>query len=218
MFHPAFLFVVVFIAHTGWMTNTAHSDETKAAQLWIKLAEQGDSFAQAQLGWMYENGEDVTQDYEKAMFWTRKSAEQGYARAQYNLGWMYYYGEGVAQDYEKAAEWYRRAAEQDNAYAQARLSVMVAKGQGVTADKKKAMEWYQQAAQRLKKDAERGDDYAQYTLGWLYAQGVKPDMKEALKWLRQTASTTSSSCSPTTAIPQSLDSAAQSSSICGMIP
>ena len=107
----AFLFVTVFIAHTGWMTSVAHADETEEGQRWIKLAEQGDSFVQAQLGWMYLHGEGVPQDYEKAVFWTRKSAEQGYDLAQFNLGVMYEDGMGVTQDDEKAVQWYQKAAE-----------------------------------------------------------------------------------------------------------
>ena len=35
---------------------------------------------------MYDGGEGVTQDKEKAVQWYQKAAEQGHADAQYNLG------------------------------------------------------------------------------------------------------------------------------------
>ena len=54
-----------------------------------EAAEQGNAYAQCNLGWMYGNGRGVAQDDEQAVFWYREAAEQGHADAQYNLGWMY---------------------------------------------------------------------------------------------------------------------------------
>ena len=68
-----------------------------------KAAEQGDAFAQHNLGFMYENGRGVAQDYAEAMRWYRKAAGQGDADAQFNLGVMYQEGRGVKQDYVQAA-------------------------------------------------------------------------------------------------------------------
>ena len=45
---------------------------------------------------MYEKGQGVTQDYNKAFEMYELAAKQGLASAQYNLGRMYYYGKGVA--------------------------------------------------------------------------------------------------------------------------
>ncbi len=55
---------------------------------YTKSAEQGDAWAQYNLGLIYKNGEGVSQDYEKAIDWFTKSAEQGFAVAQYYLGLM----------------------------------------------------------------------------------------------------------------------------------
>ena len=60
-----------------------------------KAAESGDAIAQANLGWMYQSGEGVPQDYAEAMNWFRLAADQGDAIAQANLGWMYQSGKGV---------------------------------------------------------------------------------------------------------------------------
>ena len=58
-------------------------------------AEQGDEFAQSDLGDMYENGKGVLQDYKEAVKWYRLAAEQGDEFARSNLGIMYENGRGV---------------------------------------------------------------------------------------------------------------------------
>jgi len=113
-----------------------------------KAAEQGFVLAQYNLGVMYEDGINVTQDYEEAHRWYRKAAEQEYAEAEFNLGVMYAKGRGVAQDYAEAVKWYRKAAEQGIAIAQYNLGVMYTNGQGVTQDHDEAMKWYLKAAEQ----------------------------------------------------------------------
>ena len=106
-----------------------------------RLANDGDSMAQNNLGSMYYNGEGVPQDYKEAVKWYRMSAEQGNARGQYNLGVMYYNGDGVPQDYKEAAKWYRKSAEQGDADAQSNLGYMYYIGTGVIEDYVTAYAW-----------------------------------------------------------------------------
>ena len=54
-----------------------------------KAADQGDSEAQLNLGFMYTLGHGVPKNYAAAASWYRKAAEQGHASAQFNLGLMY---------------------------------------------------------------------------------------------------------------------------------
>ena len=63
------------------------------------------------LALMYDHGDGVEQDYEKAFEYYTLAAEQGEGKAFNNLGDMYENGHGMEQDYEKAAEYYRKAAE-----------------------------------------------------------------------------------------------------------
>eukprot|EP00815_Leptocylindrus_aporus_P010424 CAMPEP_0116062674 /NCGR_PEP_ID=MMETSP0322-20121206/7922_1 /TAXON_ID=163516 /ORGANISM="Leptocylindrus danicus var. apora, Strain B651" /LENGTH=156 /DNA_ID=CAMNT_0003548071 /DNA_START=58 /DNA_END=528 /DNA_ORIENTATION=- len=56
------------------------------------MAEAGDRYAQACLGYMYQYGDGVTKNYSTAVEWYRKAAEQGYAIAQACLGNMYRFG------------------------------------------------------------------------------------------------------------------------------
>jgi hypothetical protein len=76
----------------------------------LKAAEQGNASAQTTLGFMYQHGKGVSQDYSEAIQWYRKAAEQGNDWAQNNLGMMYYYGLGVPQNYSEAYVWWNIAA------------------------------------------------------------------------------------------------------------
>jgi uncharacterized protein len=80
---------------------------------WLRLAaDQGEGFAQNNLGVMYAHGQGVPQDYAEAVKWYRRAADQGLAPAQSLLGEMYANGEGVPQDYVQAYVWLNLAASQ----------------------------------------------------------------------------------------------------------
>ena len=117
-------------------------DFATALENFQPLAEQGDAFAQYNVGLMYEIGRGVLQDYAEAVRWYRLSAEQGNARGQANLGGMYDTGQGVLQDDAEAVRWYHRAAEQGDARGQANLGAMYAVGQGVLQDIVLAHMWF----------------------------------------------------------------------------
>ena len=76
------------------------------------LAEQGHVDAQKMLGWLYQNGYGVIQNYKAAMKWYKLAAEQGDAAAHSNLGAMYGDGLGVTQDNIRAYMWWHIAASQ----------------------------------------------------------------------------------------------------------
>ena len=106
----------------------------------IRKANNGDSHAQNDLGWAYQNGDyGLTRDYQQAVYWYTKAANQGYDTAQDNLGWMYGHGLGVSQDYQMALYWYRKSAAQGNKYAQNSLGLAYHEGQGVQVDYQQAM-------------------------------------------------------------------------------
>ena len=64
------------------------------------------------LGFLYESGEGVEQNWREAVKWYRKAAELELSRAQCNLAWCYEHGKGVEQDLAEAVAWYRKAADQ----------------------------------------------------------------------------------------------------------
>jgi TPR repeat protein len=134
------------------------------------------------LGWLYANGQGVTQDYVKAREWYEKGAEKDNANAMVNLGLLYDNGEGVTQDYAKAREWYEKGAEKDNATAMVNLGWLYANGQGVTQDYVKAREWYEKAA-------DKDNANAMVNLGLLYdnGEGVTQDYAKAREWYEKAA-------------------------------
>lgn len=95
------------------------SDETPAfargnyvatARIVVPCAERGDANAQALLGFMYEHGRGVPQDYGLAAYWYMCAATQGHATAQYLLGLMYDKGHGVVRSDTLAYMWLNLAA------------------------------------------------------------------------------------------------------------
>lgn len=147
-----------------------------------RAAEQGDADAQSNLGFMFEKGRGVPQDYAQAVYWYCKAAEQGNAVAQNNLGFLYCKGLGVPQDYPQAVSWFRKAAEQGNARAQDNLGFLYWKGLGVTQDYAQAVYWCRNAA-------EQGYAHAQSGLGVMFEKGlgVTQDYAQAVYWCRKAA-------------------------------
>jgi TPR repeat protein len=73
-------------------------------------AERGDARAQAYLGFMYQYGRGVAQNYALAIYWYRRAADQGNPTAQHLLGLMYDKGLGVLTDHVAAHVWLSLAA------------------------------------------------------------------------------------------------------------
>jgi uncharacterized protein len=76
-----------------------------ASRVFIPLAERGDPAAQTYLGFMFETGRGVPQNYTEAAMWYRRAAEQGDGLAQYSLGLLYDRGQGVPRDIVEAGKW-----------------------------------------------------------------------------------------------------------------
>jgi TPR repeat protein len=76
----------------------------------VLRSERGSAWHQTYLGYMYETGRGVPQDYHLAAYWYRCAAEQGFAPAQHLLGLLYDRGQGVPLDYVEAHKWLNLAA------------------------------------------------------------------------------------------------------------
>ena len=128
----------------------------QAIYWYTKSAEQGDMFAQYNLGELNY----TLENYQQAIYWLEKSAEQGSNSAQMSLGDIYYDGE----NYREAKYWYTKTAKQGNFYAQYILGFMFHNGYGVPKNYKQAVYWY-------RKSAEQGYADAQNNLGIMYEYG-----------------------------------------------
>jgi len=144
-------------------------------------ANNGNSYAQADLGDMYYHGVGVAQDYSKAIKWFELAAKQSHSRAQYNLGVLYENGFGTNQDMSKALHWWCLASGQGHYGADFNLAMAYYNGKGVQKD-------LEVAAHKFKKIAIVGIPEAQYRLGLmnLNGDGIPKNLSEAKKWLYQT--------------------------------
>ena len=139
-------------------------DTVNAFKSFQKASELGDSQAQTSLAIMYEKGEGVPQDYNKAIYWYQKAADQGNVYAQNNLAVMYENGYGVERSILEAAILYREAAEGGVANAQYGLAWIYENERGFSLDYSRAVYWYQKAA-------EQGYLQAQFNLALMYGKG-----------------------------------------------
>jgi uncharacterized protein len=108
--------IVVFAGTSAWAGDTQTISPAPRRGLFIpapyalaatviRLAEKGNVKAEAQLGWMYETGRGVPQDYAKAAQWYYCAAIQGHGWAQFELGMLYNKGLGVPRDYVLSYMW-----------------------------------------------------------------------------------------------------------------
>jgi uncharacterized protein len=99
---------------TGNQSHRHHAYD-QALRWYLKAAESHDSFAMIGLGFMFQEGEGVDQDYAQAMQWYLKAHEECFggnfglteegAIAHLLVGLMYTTGRGVRQDAREARRW-----------------------------------------------------------------------------------------------------------------
>lgn len=128
--------LTLILALTALLTAHANTKSNDPEDLW-------------RMGFKYEYGDGVQQNYAEAAKWYRKAAEQGDAEAQLNLGNAYFTGQGVKQDAAEAAKWYRKAADQGDPIAQNNLGICYEESSNYP----QAMYWYKKAADKGYKDA-----------------------------------------------------------------
>lgn len=144
------------------------------------LAEKGYPKAQFRMGWLYERGIGVPQDYAKARSWYAKAMANGEADAIARMGLLYELGLGVEKSYDKAAEYYRRAIREGDALGYAHMGYLYETGKGVPRDRERAAEHY-------RRGMEKGNYLAMTRLGLLYqmGRGVTRDEYKAVELYRQ---------------------------------
>ncbi len=158
-------------------------DYQRARDIWLPLAEAGDSVAQFNLGKLYEyGGGGLAKDYSQAVRWYREASAQGVAAAENNLGLMHAQGLGVPRDLRRAAELWKKASEAGYALAQYNLGLAYFRGEGVPRDERLAAVWFH-------KSAEAGLADAQYAIGQLIRMGrvLQRDDGLALTWYDKAA-------------------------------
>lgn len=161
-------------------------DYESAYHSFYKAAHKDNVEAQYYLGFLYNRGVGVPQDFNETVKWFQKSGEGGNIEAQFYLAEMYHKGLGIPTNYKAAMKWYQKAHnqsdgdEQQNKYkvsAQHNISVMYALGRGVPVDKQRSFEL-------MLGLAEKGSRSAPESLGYHYAfgSGVTQDYVQSYMW------------------------------------
>lgn len=143
----------------------------------------GNGALQVALGELYERGEAVEQDYQRAMSWYQRAAAGGFADAFTKLGFLHERGLGVAKDEAKAIAFYKQGAAAGVAVSMFNVALMVDAGRGVpSADPAEATRW-------MYKAAIAGMPLAQNELGVRYqtGKGVMADILAARAWFEASA-------------------------------
>ena len=113
--------------------------------------ESGNGRAYTDLGRMYEQGNGVEQDFEKALEYYRLSAEAenpDFKGMRY-AGLMYRDGAGVAQNVAEAAVCFQLAAEAGDVSAAYFLGLLYEEGNGVDKNVDEAKKWYEKAVSSI---------------------------------------------------------------------
>ena len=157
-------------------------DFDHAFQLFKKAAEAGNAQAMGYVGYLYQFGRGVSQDYLKAQQWYERGIAAGDPTSMNNLGYMYEKGSGLNHNYEKAMTLYQQAAAMGNAGSMQNLADLYEAGVAIKQDRLKALQWYRAAA-------EAGSAHAMTELGIIYqfGRGITQDYKQALQWYERAA-------------------------------
>ncbi|XZG70469.1 tetratricopeptide repeat protein [Chitinibacteraceae bacterium HSL-7] len=138
-------------AYYGGYANLREASPDKL----IELAEAGNSDAQRELAYRYEDGNGVPLDEAKALHWQERAAiASGAADDQARVGWMYEMGVGTEADPYLAASWYRRAVAQGNSHAQNLLALLLLEGKGAKVDVEEGCRLLEQSAKQGLPEAE----------------------------------------------------------------
>lgn len=142
-------------AQEYWNYKTAYlaydrGDFTLAADMYKRLAADGHMRAQNDLAFLYEVGQGVSQDRQKAAALYLRAAEQGYGPAQHRVAGLYLTGKSFGRDDLEAHKWFSLASllnrdEGHRALSSNRQAALEARltGLQLAAARKRACDWWQ---------------------------------------------------------------------------
>lgn len=172
-----------YVLATFLMEYDEKANPRQIVSLLGKAAAKGHALANFTLGRLFEQGQYVAANRDRALQFYTAAAESGDAGAQTQLATLLLEGDELhAADPAAAAKWYQAAGDQDYPVALTGLARLYATGVGVSRDLKKAADLYRRAA-------ELGNPQGQYNLGrmMLVGLGMWKDQKGGLEWIRKAA-------------------------------
>ena len=150
---------------TAGLTALSREHATTAYRAWLKVAEKGDAEGQNNVGFLYERGLGVSQDYKQAEAWYMMAAAQGLPSAKHNLAMLTYKGHINNKDWRKSVEWLKEADQMDFSPSTYMLGVLYMRGEGIFKDRDVAFELF-------KKAAKLGEARGQYMVGYIHQSGM----------------------------------------------
>lgn len=149
----------------------------------MKLAEQGDTTAQYNVGNMYAQGMFVKPDLNQAIKWLEKSAQNGHIEAQYTLATLYKSDAFQGSKLKDSFIWMQAAANNNHKSAQHYLGHFYETDKVVPINNQLAFQWFSKAANQ-------GDSESKRHIGMMYydGRGVDKDHKKAFEWVKKSAS------------------------------
>lgn len=134
-----------------------------ALRSWLPLAEAGDPEAQANVGYMYEEGLGVSQQLDVAVGWYEKASASGSMQANHNLGMIFAEGRGTPQSWVRALRYFEEAAN-DIPASRYMIGYTYFQGEGNIQNRPRAFREFMDAAL---------DGYAdaQYMIAFMYLDG-----------------------------------------------
>lgn len=171
--------------YAGWALINGKPEDYKSGLEWLeKAGQKGDRDALETLGDVYDKGEHVTKDVERAQQYYKQAAENGSVNAYYYVGIQYFEGRnGAAPDYTNAKDWFELASEHGAYPASYYLADMYMWGKGVTPDVAKGLAW-------LELTGKRGYGYAYFNIGDIFyggSFGLQKDYAKAQRYFRLAA-------------------------------
>jgi TPR repeat protein len=138
----------------------------KAVRYYTKAVSMSNPQAQANLGFLYEDGQLVEKDMSKALALYEKSAKQDYGQGLNNLATFYFHGlAGLEVDKAYGLQLWERAAEKGNKFGLHNLGKSYYYGNGVEEDDAKACNLFKKAANKAYSNS-------YYFVGNCYAFGL----------------------------------------------
>ena len=196
---PAVL-IIASVAMTGCGPGKAEIDKEQSA-LWDSLnesqniseanfnlikqrAEDGNETAMCNLGYCYQKGIKVDQDYTQAFNWYKKAADKGDIKGQNLTSFCYYEGVGVTKDLNNAVEYLKKAADQKDPESIVNLGNLYANEDNRSIyDESKAVQLFQQAA-----DLGHGRGLFRLSYYYLFGRGgLQKDIKKGIELMTQAA-------------------------------
>ena len=121
-----------------FLTN---GDIKNAVPLLKKAAEMGHPEAQYNLGYCYQQGNELEKNDSIANTWLLKSAEHGWLNAQFKIAYSYALGRGIKQNYDQALYWSLKCAEQNDPECMNNVIACYSNGMGTAKNLDSAAIW-----------------------------------------------------------------------------